>query len=96
MFSTSITWLSVQSPLSETTDGDKFDLVLELIAGMGRVIFKLFQHPSLAIVKAAGLIMKAIIEASQGLEYSQCYCCAKIKNTKFWWCVYNTLCSSEI
>ena len=47
---------------SETTDGDKFDLVLELIAGMGRVIFKLFQHPSLAIVKAAGLIMKSIIE----------------------------------
>ena len=54
---------------SETTDGDKFDLVLELIAGMGRVIFKLFQHPSLAIVKAAGLIMKAIIEVR---SYSHC------------------------
>ena len=54
-------WL-VNLSYSETTDGDKFDLVLELIAGMGRVIFKLFQHPSLAIVKAAGLIMKAIIE----------------------------------
>ena len=47
---------------SETTDADKFDMVLELIAGVGRVMFKLFQHPSLAIVKAAGLIMKSIIE----------------------------------
>lgn len=37
-------------------------MVLELIAGVGRVMFKLFQHPSLAIVKAAGLIMKSIIE----------------------------------
>lgn len=49
-------------PCSETTDADKFDMVLELIAGVGRVMFKLFQHPSLAIVKAAGLIMKSIIE----------------------------------
>lgn len=97
---------------SETTDGETFDMVLELIAGvlaagpcfrplpsfiycvlshcsdLGRTVFKLFQvgyfgqtsmhhcitpshistlthahqHPSLAIVKAAGLIMKAIIE----------------------------------
>ncbi len=47
---------------SETTDADKFDMVLELIADVGRVMFKLFQHPSLAIVKAAGLIMKSIIE----------------------------------
>ena len=37
-------------------------MVLELVAGLGRNLFKLFQHPSLAIVKAAGLIMKAIIE----------------------------------
>ena len=47
---------------SETTDADKFDMVLELVAGLGRTLFKLFQHPSLAIVKAAGLIMKSIIE----------------------------------
>ncbi len=39
-----------------------FDMVLELVAGLGRHLFKLFQHPSLAIVKAAGLIMKSIIE----------------------------------
>ena len=37
-------------------------MVLELVASLGRNLFKLFQHPSLAIVKAAGLIMKAIIE----------------------------------
>lgn len=51
-------------PSSETTDADKFDMVLELVADVGRVMFKLFQHPSLAIVKAAGLIMKSIIEVS--------------------------------
>ena len=39
-----------------------FDMVLKLVANLGRHLFKLFQHPSLAIVKAAGLIMKAIIE----------------------------------
>lgn len=39
-----------------------FDMVLELTAGLNRSLFKLFQHPSLAIIKAAGLIMKAIIE----------------------------------
>ena len=39
-----------------------FDMVLKLVADLGRYLFKLFQHPSLAIVKAAGLIMKAIIE----------------------------------
>lgn len=37
-------------------------MVLEIVAGLGRTLFKLFQHPSLAIVKAAGLIMKSIIE----------------------------------
>lgn len=47
---------------SETTPGAMFDMMLELVADLGRHLFKLFQHPSLAIVKAAGLIMKAIIE----------------------------------
>ena len=51
---------------SETTDADKFDMVLELVADIGRVLFKLFQHPSLAIVKSAGLIMKSIIEVHHG------------------------------
>ncbi|CAI8045158.1 DnaJ homolog subfamily C member 13 [Geodia barretti] len=53
---------AVCPPYSETTEAEKFDMVLELISGLGRTVFKLFQHPSLAIVKAAGLIMKAIIE----------------------------------
>ncbi len=57
--------LTVLFRSSETTDADKFDMVLELVADVGRVMFKLFQHPSLAIVKAAGLIMKSIIEVSK-------------------------------
>ena len=42
-------------------------MVLELTAGLNRSLFKLFQHPSLAIIKAAGLIMKAIIEVDTHL-----------------------------
>lgn len=38
------------------------------IIGLGRYLFKLFQHPSLAIVKAAGLIMKTIIEVHLALH----------------------------
>ncbi|XP_058807941.1 dnaJ homolog subfamily C member 13 isoform X2 [Phymastichus coffea] len=49
-------------PYSETTDGKHFDNLLEMVASRGRSLFKLFQHPSLAIVKGAGLIMRAIIE----------------------------------
>lgn len=49
-------------PFSETTDGDHFDVLLEMVASNGRIFYKLFQHPSLAIVKGAGMIMKAIIE----------------------------------
>ncbi|BFZ15550.1 hypothetical protein BsWGS_18589 [Bradybaena similaris] len=50
------------APYSETTDGTQFDSLLEMVAANGRVIFKLFQHPSMAVVKGAGLVMKAIIE----------------------------------
>lgn len=50
------------APYSETTDGTQFDMLLEMVAANGRVVFKLFQHPSMAIVKGAGLVMKAIIE----------------------------------
>ncbi|XP_005092836.1 dnaJ homolog subfamily C member 13 isoform X2 [Aplysia californica] len=50
------------APYSETTDGTQFDQLLEMVAANGRVVFKLFQHPSMAIVKGAGLVMKAIIE----------------------------------
>ncbi|XP_032807043.2 dnaJ homolog subfamily C member 13 isoform X1 [Petromyzon marinus] len=50
------------APYSETTDGQQFDLLLEMVADMGRTLFRLFQHPSMAIVKGTGLVMKAIIE----------------------------------
>lgn len=33
-----------------------------MVASNGRIFYKLFQHPSMAIVKGAGMIMKAIIE----------------------------------
>uniref|UniRef100_A0A182RN06 J domain-containing protein n=1 Tax=Anopheles funestus TaxID=62324 RepID=A0A182RN06_ANOFN len=49
-------------PYSETTDGKQFDLLLEMVASRGRTLYKLFQHPSLAIVKGSGLVMRALIE----------------------------------
>ena len=49
-------------PFSETTDGQHFDTLLELVSTNGRIFFKLFQHSSFTIVKGAGSIMKAIIE----------------------------------
>ncbi len=66
-------------PFSETTDGEHFDNLLELVALNGRSFYKLFQHPSLAIVKGAGMVMKAIIEEGtqelatrmQGLSLSE-------------------------
>ena len=33
-----------------------------MVASNGRIFYRLFQHPSLAIVKGAGMIMKALIE----------------------------------
>lgn len=33
-----------------------------MVAENGRIFYRLFQHPSMAIVKGAGMIMKAIIE----------------------------------
>ncbi|KOB66522.1 putative DnaJ-like protein [Operophtera brumata] len=49
-------------PYSETTDGKQFDQLLEMVANKGRVLFKLFEHPSMAIVKGAGLVMRALVE----------------------------------
>ena len=60
---------------SETTPGAMFDNVLELTAALNRGLFKLFQHPSLAIVKAAGLIMKAIIEVSYTYKHVYMFLC---------------------
>ncbi|XP_058835825.1 dnaJ homolog subfamily C member 13 isoform X1 [Topomyia yanbarensis] len=49
-------------PYSETTEGKQFDMLLEMVATRGRTLYKLFQHPSLAIVKGSGLVMRALIE----------------------------------
>jgi DnaJ family protein C protein 13 len=57
------------APYSETTDGAQFDMLLEMVSSLGRVLFKLFQHPSTTIVKGAGLLMRAIIEEAE-LEVS--------------------------
>lgn len=54
------------APYSETTDGAHFDRLLEMVADNGRSLYRLFQHPSLAIVKGAGLVMKAVIEEGEG------------------------------
>ncbi|KAK7077105.1 DnaJ subfamily C member 13 [Halocaridina rubra] len=54
------------APYSETTDGSHFDRLLEIVAENGRSLYRLFQHPSLAIVKGAGLVMKAVIEEGEG------------------------------
>lgn len=52
-------------PYSETTEGKQFDVLLELVAERGRYLYKLFQHPSLAIVKGAGLVLRAVIEEGE-------------------------------
>ncbi|XP_065077705.1 dnaJ homolog subfamily C member 13 isoform X2 [Ochlerotatus camptorhynchus] len=49
-------------PYSETTEGKQFDMLLEMVATRGRTLYKMFQHPSLAIVKGSGLVMRALIE----------------------------------
>ena len=58
-------------PYSETTEGKQFDILLEMVASRGRFIYKLYQHPSLAIVKGAGLIMKALIEEGDAIVAKQ-------------------------
>lgn len=52
-------------PYCETTDGKHFDNLLEMVADHGRSLFRLFQHPSLAVVKGAGLVMRAVIEEGE-------------------------------
>ncbi|XP_019866686.2 dnaJ homolog subfamily C member 13 [Aethina tumida] len=52
-------------PYSETTDGKHFDSLLEMVSERGRMLFRLFQHPSMAIIKGAGLVMRALIEEGE-------------------------------
>ncbi|TNN08971.1 DnaJ subfamily C member 13 isoform 1 [Schistosoma japonicum] len=49
-------------PYSETSEGGLFDNLLRLLANRGRALFRLYHHPSLAIVRGAGMIMRALIE----------------------------------
>ncbi|KAI1707730.1 dnaJ domain-containing protein [Ditylenchus destructor] len=55
---------AVCAPYSETTPGDVFNMILELVAERGRSFYKLFHSPSMTIVKGAGLVTRAIIEES--------------------------------
>ena len=50
------------APYSETTDGAHFDALLGLVAKKGSELFRLLQHPSLSVVKGAGLLMRAVVE----------------------------------
>ncbi|VEN42457.1 unnamed protein product [Callosobruchus maculatus] len=52
-------------PYSETTEGKQFDTLLEMVSERGRMLFRLFQHPSMAIVKGAGLVMRSLIEEGE-------------------------------
>ncbi|KNC81866.1 hypothetical protein SARC_05839 [Sphaeroforma arctica JP610] len=54
---------AVCDPYSDTTSNEHFDNLLEIIANTcGRSLFQLYQHSSLALVKAGGQIMKSMIE----------------------------------
>ncbi|KRX18565.1 DnaJ -like protein subfamily C member 13 [Trichinella nelsoni] len=53
------------APYSETTLPEQFDCLLQMVAKRGRILYRLFQSPSLTIVKSAGLVMRAIIEEAE-------------------------------
>ncbi|PIO58384.1 hypothetical protein TELCIR_20182, partial [Teladorsagia circumcincta] len=55
---------AVCAPYSETTAGEQFDQILKLVAARGQSFYRLFQCPSMTIVKGAGMVMRAIIEES--------------------------------
>ncbi|KRY71181.1 DnaJ -like protein subfamily C member 13, partial [Trichinella pseudospiralis] len=53
------------APYSETTLPEQFDCLLHMVAKRGRILYRLFQLPSLTIVRSAGLVMRAIIEEAE-------------------------------
>ncbi|VDK28943.1 unnamed protein product [Gongylonema pulchrum] len=55
---------AICAPFSETTLGAIFDSLLEMVAARGPSFYRLFQYPSMTIVKGAGMVMRAIIEES--------------------------------
>eukprot|EP01147_Barroeca_monosierra_P008081 gene8081-757_t len=56
---------AIGSQYSETTSGKDFDEILRMVSDLGRSLYQLFEHPSMAIVKAAGLLMKSIVEEGE-------------------------------
>ena len=53
---------AICEPFSDTTEGRAFENTLKIVSGNMRELFTLFQRPSLAIGKSAGLIMKALVQ----------------------------------
>ena len=49
-----------------------------ILVELGRSMFKLFQHPSTAIVKGAGMVMKAVIEVNSDHYTMFLFECVKI------------------
>ncbi|KAL3315759.1 DnaJ subfamily C member 13, partial [Cichlidogyrus casuarinus] len=58
-------------PFSETSDGAQFDSILKLVSKRGRALFKLFDNPSMTIVKGAGLVMRSLIDECDEEHASQ-------------------------
>lgn len=48
---------AVCAPYSETSPGDIFDMILELVADRGRLFYRLFHSPSMTIVKGIFIIL---------------------------------------
>lgn len=44
---------AVCAPYSETTGGEQFDQILRLVAARGQSFYRLFQCPSMTIIKGA-------------------------------------------
>src|SRR5690349_13832011 len=52
------------APYSETTHGHQFDILLQLVSGKARHLYRIFDYgpAALALQKSAGLITRAIIQ----------------------------------
>ncbi len=50
------------APYSETTMGAQFDALLTAVAGRAGVLFELFQHSSIAIVKGYNINLIVVME----------------------------------
>lgn len=64
---------AVCAPFSETTPGDIFDSILELVAARGRHFYSLFQSPSMTIVKGFVLLSFISLQKHILLLLISCY-----------------------